>query len=389
MLKRLHLQNFTVFADADFEFGPGLNVLAGTNGTGKSHVLKVGYAVLKGLRGRMLSSAVSRGDVDAQNKIMQVQRVYDPFFANLLLEMLRPMPLRLGELVRWGEEENEASVQFELYNEHLKPGGYKFDLIHASEMPLLHTPSSPLATPAETINTLQENIKPPVLIPAKEILTLAWMLPASEQVIAPIEENYLDLLSQLRLLPLRKPETALAIQALTDTLGGEVREDGDKYYLVDTNGRKIVISMVAEGLRKFGTLQKLLANGSLTKNSTLYWDEPEANLNPLLLRKLAAILAELARQGFQIILATHSTDLLKEFHILSRQKDAKPLPIKYFGLNAEPGEATRIITTDNFEHLPDVVALAEELKQADELEEIFIREDREYYANNRGEGPGI
>ena len=145
------------------------------------------------------------------------------------------------------------------------------------------------------------------------------------------------------------------------------------------------MNMVAEGLRKFGTLQKLLANGSLTKSNTLYWDEPEANLNPALLRKLAAILAELARQGFQIILATHSTDLLKEFHILSRQKDAQPLPIKYFGLNAELGEATRIVSTDNFEYLPDVVALSEELKQADELEEIFIREDREYYANNRGE----
>ena len=45
MLKRLHLQNFTVFADADFEFGEGLNVLVGTNGTGKSHVLKLGYAI--------------------------------------------------------------------------------------------------------------------------------------------------------------------------------------------------------------------------------------------------------------------------------------------------------------------------------------------------------
>ena len=128
----------------------------------------------------------------------------------------------------------------------------------------------------------------------------------------------------------------------------------------------------------------MLAIGILNKNATLFWDEPEANLNPALLRELAAILAELARQGFQIILATHSTDLLKEFHILSRQKDAKPLPIKYFGLNAQPGEATRIVTTDNFEYLPDVVALSEELKQADELEEIFIREDQEYHADNRG-----
>ncbi len=108
--------------------------------------------------------------------------------------------------------------------------------------------------------------------------------------------------------------------------------------------------------------------------------EPEANLNPALLQKLAAILAQLARQGFQIILATHSTDLLKEFHILSRQKDAEPLPIKYFGLNARPGEATTVVATDNFEYLPDVVALEVELEQADNLDEIFAREDRERHA---------
>jgi DNA repair ATPase RecN len=45
MLKRLLVKNFTVFAEADFEFGPGLNVVVGTNGTGKSHVLKLGYVV--------------------------------------------------------------------------------------------------------------------------------------------------------------------------------------------------------------------------------------------------------------------------------------------------------------------------------------------------------
>jgi len=168
---------------------------------------------------------------------------------------------------------------------------------------------------------------------------------------------------------------------LTKEIGGEVESEGSRFYLSFAKQKPMDINLVAEGLRKFGTLQRLLSNGSLTAQSTLFWDEPEANLNPALLRKLAAILAELARQGFQIILATHSTDLLKEFHILSRQKDAQPLPIKYFGLNAGPGEATRIVSTDNFEHLPDVVALEAELEQVDELDAIFAREDRERHAN--------
>ena len=38
MLNTLHIKNFTVFQDARFEFSPGLNVIVGDNGTGKTHV---------------------------------------------------------------------------------------------------------------------------------------------------------------------------------------------------------------------------------------------------------------------------------------------------------------------------------------------------------------
>ena len=43
----LRLKEFTAFSDVGFEFSPGLNVLLGANATGKSHVLKVLYSVLK------------------------------------------------------------------------------------------------------------------------------------------------------------------------------------------------------------------------------------------------------------------------------------------------------------------------------------------------------
>lgn len=49
MLKTLHLQNFTVFPNARLEFSPGLNVLIGENGAGKSHLLKLGYSLLNSL----------------------------------------------------------------------------------------------------------------------------------------------------------------------------------------------------------------------------------------------------------------------------------------------------------------------------------------------------
>ena len=41
----LRLQNFTVFAAAEFDFVPGVNVFVGENGTGKTHVMKALYAM--------------------------------------------------------------------------------------------------------------------------------------------------------------------------------------------------------------------------------------------------------------------------------------------------------------------------------------------------------
>ncbi len=117
-------------------------------------------------------------------------------------------------------------------------------------------------------------------------------------------------------------------------------------------------------------------NGSLTPQATLFWDEPEANLNPALIKKLAAILADLARAGFQIILATHSLFLLKEFHILSQQQAT---PIRYFGLSAQPGEATAVTVADDLELLPDIVALDAELDQSDRFQRVLDQEDADHH----------
>jgi AAA15 family ATPase/GTPase len=49
MLQSLEIQNFTVFEEAKLEFSAGLNIIIGENGTGKTHLLKLGYVLLKSL----------------------------------------------------------------------------------------------------------------------------------------------------------------------------------------------------------------------------------------------------------------------------------------------------------------------------------------------------
>ena len=45
IIKRIKLDNYTVFEDQQIEFDPGINVFIGENGTGKTHILKVLYSL--------------------------------------------------------------------------------------------------------------------------------------------------------------------------------------------------------------------------------------------------------------------------------------------------------------------------------------------------------
>ena len=47
MIAKLEVKNFTVLPNTDWVFAPGLNVVVGENGLGKTHVLKLLYALLK------------------------------------------------------------------------------------------------------------------------------------------------------------------------------------------------------------------------------------------------------------------------------------------------------------------------------------------------------
>ena len=44
IIKRIKLENYTVFEDHQTEFDPGINIFIGENGTGKTHLFKVLYS---------------------------------------------------------------------------------------------------------------------------------------------------------------------------------------------------------------------------------------------------------------------------------------------------------------------------------------------------------
>jgi predicted ATPase len=361
MLKRLHLRNFTVFADAEFEFGEGLNVLVGANGTGKTHVLKAGYSVSSALlRG------VKIGDVYEMEGVMHV-RVLERAVKNMRNVFQLPL-LQTSELIKRQIGDGEALICVEVINTE-----YKAE-VALSLVGNLSKASSTILSKEKNAFTLIA--VEPVFIPAKEVLTMGWLLSLYARREIPIDETYPDLLRLLSGPSLRQPQPAHIVEKLAQLIGGKVEEEGGHFYLAAENQPRLEMNLVAEGMRKFATLYKLLANGTLTPETTLFWDEPEANLNPALLKELAAILTDLAQAGFQIILATHSLFLMRELHILAQRKKK---PVRYFGLYKSEEGDVRVERQDDLMQLQHLVALDAELAQTFDFEAAL---DEDYAGDN-------
>ena len=146
--------------------------------------------------------------------------------------------------------------------------------------------------------------------------------------------------------------------------------------MISPDQMRLEMNLVAEGVRKFATLYKLLTNGTLTPEITLFWDEPEANLNPALLKDMAVVLTDLTQAGFQIILATHSLFLMRELHILAQQKKK---PVRYFGLYASEEGDVRVEQQNDLMQLQHLVALDAELAQTFDFEAAL---DQDYAGDN-------
>ncbi len=65
------------------------------------------------------------------------------------------------------------------------------------------------------------------------------------------------------------------------------------------------MGLVSEGYRKLATITYLIRNGCLNANSVLFWDEPETNMNPGMIRPLVDAMMQLAKLKVQIFITTH------------------------------------------------------------------------------------
>lgn len=103
----------------------------------------------------------------------------------------------------------------------------------------------------------------------------------------------------------------LHLDILQRISSGKVTLHEDRFYLKPGTQAKLEFNLAAEGLRKIALLWQLIKNGTLERGSVLFWDEPEANINPKYIPVLAELLIMLESEGVQIFVSTHDYFLSK------------------------------------------------------------------------------
>ena len=313
-MEKLKLANFTVFSKLDIDFSEGINIFIGENGTGKTHIMKVLYSACQ----------ASRIEVS---------------FAHKIVKVFRPDDLNISRLVSRGKDGDAAVIEVVSSKSSIKTKftkktkKWEADTIGEAKWENSN---------AELISTF---------IPAKEILSNAYQFEAAYlKGVVDFDETYLDIVTTAKIDINRGPDKAnnkKYLEKLKETMLGTVTVSDEKFYLKSGTQAKIEFHLVAEGLRKLALLWQLIKNGTLEKGTVLFWDEPEANLNPKAIPSIVEILLDLQREGVQIFISTHDYVLAKYFEIRAQETNK----VQYYSLTKTDTGNVDINTCQNFRDL--------------------------------------
>lgn len=379
MLKTLHLKNFTAFADARLEFCSGLNVIIGQNGTGKTHLLKAAYLMNRAWPDLMYKrSALNKNRAEA-------------YFEERLLGLFQPV--KLDNLIRRGRaDEAQLIAEVEAFIPTLRvttaaedqanaaqlaqfPFGsvteslrWSISLKRTQEVSLLDTNAELTASQIPDSAAVNAHVPKSLFIPSKEIASLyEGLIALLDRYEIKLDATYGDLARSMNGPELSSvPVLATGVLAeLEEALGGKLVLDGGRLSFVAKDGSQTEGTLMAEGFRKLTTLLFLIRRGVISvKGETLFWDEPEANLNPAYIRWAAKALVALAHMGIQVIVATHSLFLLRELEILTMGSDFSSVTRKYFAL-AGSNEGAVVSAGGDIADIEPLVLLDESLLQSD------------------------
>ncbi|MBF0124991.1 MAG: AAA family ATPase [Magnetococcales bacterium] len=329
MITHLRLKNFTAFGDLKIDFSPRVNILIGENGTGKTHILKAAYGLCSGGQLFRNKPAVDKNGIEEA-------------LTSKLLHLFMPIDGKLEKIRRYGATGN---AQLE--------ARFTSDSASDSQITIsLHSNSQRLAIQNDVHYSRYQF--EPVFIPTKEaIATMKGFSSLYQKYGLSFDQTYQDICLLLDLPEVRpemlREKSKWAIAEIEAICGGIFVFYGGGNVTFKAENAEYSANSIAEGFRKIGMLARLLKTGAIDPgvSGPLFWDEPESNMNPILMEILVQILLELSRNGQQIILATHDYILLKWFDLLM-DKD-KEDQVRFHSLHRDiVSQEIRIDSTDNY-----------------------------------------
>lgn len=264
------------------KFVPGVNVLIGESGTGKTALMKMIYCA-------------------AQNSGVGKNCSLTDLF---LLAESNPGILINTRCSRGYYRVSDGEYSFSEF--FIRPAIDEF-------------PSKP-----QTQTGWTNKYTPAIFIPSTEILSHAKsLLELSKYLQVPFDRTYADILANASLPKARTISFELmnVSERIGRVIGGVVIHEDDTFYVCKDNGARAEFALEADGLRQLGLIWKLIWNGLLTPGSILLWDAPETNMSPTMFPLIADVLLMLQRSGVQIFLATHSYSLALYLELRRREKE--------------------------------------------------------------------
>ena len=129
-----------------------------------------------------------------------------------------------------------------------------------------------------------------------------------------------------------------------DVMGGKISISESGNLSFQENGRNFTLPVTAMGIVNMGILALLIERNVLDENTFIFIDEPEAHLHPAWQVIMAETLFELSRHGVNVVIATHSVDILKwlEVRVKKTPEDKQLVALNRFPINSSEVD-------DNFE----------------------------------------
>lgn len=288
----INAKNFMIFNDINLKFSKDINVISGANSTGKTALLKLLYASLKGYD-------------NAYNSMNRTKELVETEIVKKLCGVFRPDKNAVGRLVNRVQGSNRTDLDIVL--DDCNTLEYGFSSRHTAHIDIKNTDFNSFGKVT------------PVYIPPKEIISATENFDSlySDYHIA-FEETYDDL-TRLLARPLKKGANSKKKNRVLDRLekiiDGNIIQKDRKFYIHVRGEGEFEMGLVSEGYRKLATIMYLISSGTLSSDSILFWDEPETNMNPKMIQPIAEAMIELARMGVQIFVTTHDYFLQQSFNL--------------------------------------------------------------------------